>query len=512
MKLLLLASLLLIAAATAAMPPLRGLPRRGPAAPLRPAGATPGTGNCSVHFYSQPLDHFGFRTNATFPQRYYVCLPENWRGPNSTVFFYTGNEANVDLFVNATGLMWENAAAFSAVLVFAEHRYFGESLPFPGQKMPPAPQLQYLSVDQALADYAKLIQFLRLSPQSPVGAGTGRGSTFITFGGSYGGMLSSWLRIKYPWAVQGAIAGSAPIVNFEGMDPAYNPNAFQDVVTFDATAAGGAASDCADNIRSAFQRIFALMNSGDFATLSAELGTCKPIASVDDAWGYVNDIANAFGMMAMSSYPFPSNYLLLGGKGILPAYPMRVGCAKIAGAATPSAQVRGLVQVVNVYFNATGAETCLNDQTTVNEATEIVNYLWGYLACTTMFMPFGTNGVTDMFWNAPWNATASLAACQQQFPGVVTRPDWVAVEYGGWWVARGGSNIVFSNGQLDPWRPGGITHATAPSVATVIVADAGHHMDLMFSNPADMPSVRAARAVEVEHMHRWVREHTQRGK
>lgn len=41
-----------------------------------------------------------------------------------------GNEADVTLYLSATGLMWENAPDFRALLVFAEHRFYGESLPF----------------------------------------------------------------------------------------------------------------------------------------------------------------------------------------------------------------------------------------------------------------------------------------------------------------------------------------------------------------------------------------------
>ena len=50
----------------------------------------------------------------------------------------------------------------------------------------------------------------------------------IAFGGSYGGMLASWMRMKYPHIIQGAHAASAPILFFPGT---VSPYAFNELVT-----------------------------------------------------------------------------------------------------------------------------------------------------------------------------------------------------------------------------------------------------------------------------------------
>lgn len=55
----------------------------------------------------------------------------------------------------------------------------------------------YLTSQQALADYVDLISNLTAG-QAPGGQ-----SPVIAFGGSYGGMLAAYIRIKYPHIVQG---------------------------------------------------------------------------------------------------------------------------------------------------------------------------------------------------------------------------------------------------------------------------------------------------------------------
>lgn len=115
------------------------------------------------------------------------------------------------------------------------HRYYGKSQPL---RPFTARRMDYLSSEQALADYSELVTALKAqlaAPDSPV----------IAFGGSYGGMLAAWWRVAYPHIVTGAVAASAPVLDFEGEVDDAAVESFAQIVTRDASAEGGASPYCA---------------------------------------------------------------------------------------------------------------------------------------------------------------------------------------------------------------------------------------------------------------------------
>lgn len=489
----------------------------------------PGARDCTTYWMTQDLDHFSWRSLATFKQRYLVY--DAYWAANGPIFFYTGNEADVELYADHTGLMWENAEAFGALIVFAEHRYYGKSQPFvaeasegsagggdPSREANNHPgQLHFLTHEQALADYATLIAHLKSKAFKD---GTGAASPVIAFGGSYGGMLSAWMRLKYPGSVAGAVAASAPVLAFPGMAPAFDTETYWGVVTRTAAAADPA---CDGFVRRAFAALFA-MPHGDLTRIfrlctpleeehSDDTGAARAAEGKGSAWTRARlamFLAVAFDSMAMGSYPYPSNYMTGGGDApALPAWPMRAACRAMArgvsDASDLSALLLGLADAAGVYTNASGsAGACYR-----LPADDEYDGIWDYQWCTELLPQetyFMMDGERDMFWKRKADAEWVSRRCRRVFD-VAPRRGWIAASTGGGVVGLAqSSNVVYSNGALDPWSAGGVMVNLSASVTAVVIEEGGHHTDLFFSDPADPPSVTRARRTELEMVKKWIGE------
>lgn len=457
-----------------------------------------GAANCSELFFTQRVDHFSWLgeedgSAKTYEQRYLVNS-QFWdaEDPRATVFFYTGNEGDVTMYANHTGLMWENAPEFKALIVFAEHRYYGKSFPFGDRYME---HLEFLTHDQALADYTTLLLALQREHKAlnhPV----------IAFGGSYGGMLSAWMRIKYPGVVAGAIAASAPIFGFGGYD--YDGQKYWQVVTRDATPAAGAAHNCAPNIHRAWPALFELASTVEGREkLSGIFKLCDPMKDESDGEKLAMGLLVAFDSLAMGNFPYPSSYMTSGGVD-LPAWPVRAACEHLADKFDSNETLlAAMLDASNVYYNASHDQECFKMPTLWD-----IDGIWDYQYCTEMLPQetyFSTNGETDMFWKRDSTLDDIRAHCRKQWK-VDPDPDWIRESYGDE-LLRGASNIVFTNGLLDPWSSQGVLEAPkgARGIEIVLIEEGAHHLDLFFSRPAlDPPSVVRARRIEIEAIRRWV--------
>lgn len=469
---------------------------------LNPDGTPNLLKECEEKYFTQQLDNFAAAGGPTYEERYFICSRKNSR-KDGAIFFYVGNEADVELYLNNTGLMWENAAEFGALLVFAEHRYFGKSVPF-GKNV--TKNMHYLSSEQALADYAVLLDYIKQTEELDV--------PVIGFGGSYGGMLGSWFRMKYPNVIDGVIAASAPIMAFLGDEKPVDTEGFARVTTFDASADAGSAPNCINNVRRVWPAMTKLgLTQEGRDQLAEAFALCKDtkLETESDVAALVDWAKSAYDYAAMGNYPYPSPYIM-NGKSVLPAFPVRVMCSFVADSYAENetlSLLRGFRDSIGVYYNSTADQQCYDLNPASNESA-LDDDFWQYLFCSELYMPQSVDGVHDMFWSVPANITADNESCLSQW-NIPLRPRWAVTQYGGRKALRSASNLVLSNGNYDPWSATGVLENVSDSVVFVPVDGGAHHLDLFFSNELDPPAVKAARAIEKTHMWKWVNEYyTQR--
>lgn len=168
-------------------------------------------------FLKQSLNHYDEGDDRVFQQRYFrterYLLKDQETGKESFSFLCVGGEGpSLDKSVlidspHCSGDMLELASRLfeegHSVNVYAlEHRYYGQSYPEFSDSPVTNKNLRFLSSEQALADLAHFVSSKTTLSTS---------QKWVTFGGSYPGMLAAWARYKYPHLIYGAVSSSAPV-------------------------------------------------------------------------------------------------------------------------------------------------------------------------------------------------------------------------------------------------------------------------------------------------------------
>ncbi|MQL96886.1 hypothetical protein Taro_029569 [Colocasia esculenta] len=513
----------------------------------------------AAHFFPQQLDHFTFRPEgyATFPQKYLMNSRYWDRRGGAPIFVYTGNEGNIEWFADNTGFLLDIAPKFRALLVFIEHRFYGESVPFGPESYTSPEKLGYLSSAQALADYALLIRSLKQNLSAEA-------SPVVVFGGSYGGselrtrfpigdrcfngkkktqfppsflglehrlhscsamhiplssssnltcvpplssflsVLAAWFRLKYPHIAIGALASSAPILQFDDITPA---TSFYDGVSQNFK---DESLNCLEAIKGSWDELMTKASKkGGMVEISQMFKACKkqcsgkstwcrPIQSVYSARDW---LWSAFVYTAMVDYPTAANFMKP-----LPAYPVKEMCKIIDRSPAGVDKLTKAIAAAGLYYNYTGSQTCFQIG---NEPDAHGLHGWNFQACTEMVMGMSCSN-ESMFPPYTYSYKDFAESCKARY-GVAPRPHWITSEYGGNRIEqvlkRFGSNIIFSNGMRDPWSRGGVLKSISDSLVALVTDEGAHHVDFRSATKDDPAWLVELRRQEIGIIQKWVDEY-----
>jgi pimeloyl-ACP methyl ester carboxylesterase len=189
------------------------------------ATATAATYPAPQIFAQQRQDHFS-GDNANVWSQFFYVNDTFWKGASSgaPIFLCVGGEGPAfDGSVVVDSVHCSNAAQWleenGALMVALQHRYYGchaaangtggspglLDCPINAFTQNPNEDLKYHSSHQALSDVANFHQFI-VEKYALTSS-----NKWISFGGSYPGMLAAWTRLKFPHLIHAAVSSSAPV-------------------------------------------------------------------------------------------------------------------------------------------------------------------------------------------------------------------------------------------------------------------------------------------------------------
>ena len=404
------------------------------------------------------------------------------------------------------------AQKLSALVIFAEMRFFGASLPFGANDsfIADPTHLGLLSIENTLADYASLLSSIKAERNAST-------SPVIAVGGSLAGSLAFWFRVKYPSLVTLALASSAPILGYPSLT---SPYGWYRVATDTYTKQS---PGCVEMVREAFSTLQA---ESCAKCLSKAFDTCEPIPQSELGRAKSEIISRVTGSLAAnaeSSYPLSTS-------------PVVSACSKIeaAGGGSSSAAFAPILTTPGNCLDllpsssskpllprrrsAGGSSMMLHRGRSSSSVRyprsgkEALHDAWFYLACTEIIHPIAANNVTDMFPPQSWSIAGLTSECNELFD-VTPRPAWMPTLMGMSGGAKGlhkvTSHVIFTNGLLDPWSSQSVLSNASSTLIAINIPDGSHHSDLgAGSNPypmkSDSSALKAARAQQLSLIRKWL--------
>ncbi|CAO2819573.1 unnamed protein product [Amaranthus hypochondriacus] len=441
------------------------------------------------HVYNQTLDHWnlGYLHRVSFNQSYYIDS-SYWVGAqaNGPILVFFGGEGPISDFVNRIGIINLSAPKLGALIVYIEHRFYGESVPMGSidEAINDPDTRNCLNVEQALTDFADIIQHIKKNLSAP-------NSPVIVIGGSYAGMLAVWYRLRYPLLSIGALASSAPLLNFGVIAPQHQ-NCW--IVSQDFKEKS---EKCYNIIRQSWTIIDTVASQPNGLTsLSHQFRTCKPLSSAWDLKSYLSDLYSDY-----AQYDTPKKNLVS-------------GFCKIIVNPSNGDIIQGIASAVNKMF-----DTCndLNEPSPSGSTQFVLDYAsrapWNWQLCTEIVITSEEYcGDDTLLLPNTRNSSVLSEFCSEAF-GVRPDPLWMSSHfYFGDDVLialnKYSSNIIFSNGLRDPFSGTGILEDISKTIIALKTNEGTHCLDLNDIRKDDPKWLKKQRKKELHIFKKWIHQHS----
>nr|GMD24141.1 lysosomal Pro-X carboxypeptidase-like [Ipomoea batatas] len=355
-----------------------------------------------TYYYTQTLDHFNYapKSYATFQQRY-IVNSKYWGGAqsNSPIFAWLSAESPIDTDPVSVGFLPNITPHFKALLVYIEVLRRIDTVWRRANKRYNSGVFQLCASTGGLCTSALYIKNNLSAHDSPI----------IVIGGSYGGMLASWFRLKYPHIALGALASSAPILYFDNITA---EDAYYSIVCKDFREVS---DTCYQTIKQSWSIIDTIASqSNGLSILSRKFNLCQDLNSPSELKDYLDSK-----YCVAAQYDTPAQQ------------PVRVVCGAIDGA-PEGADLLDRIHAVVVAIQ--GNKPCYTISAIEgNQSFYTVsagrNDGWSWQTCSELVFPIA-KGNDSMFDPAPFNLEQYSQSCISAF-GVPPRPHWVTTYFGG---------------------------------------------------------------------------------
>ena len=415
-----------------------------------------------------PIDHYNSSDNRTYANRYWVN--SKYYRTGGPVFYFDSGEQNAQPLVpyflyEAAGpsAVMTLARRFNGLALIFEHRFYGQSLPFPvnmttGRAEGGYSAYKYLNTEQALQDpvyFANNFQpsgldayWDALQPQN---------TPWVWLGGSYPGIRGAHMRVRNPDTFYATWASSAPT------------EAAVDMWTYYAQAERSMTRNCSADYTAVTRYVDATLANGTNEEISnlkydlyravlASPGNEQPNANRSQADALSNADVGNYLLLPLSFYQYYGfEASVLPFCDIMETFNQtNTSTTDNGGTAKAIASESGISSAYNISLAwqsfLTGIAQINYDDIPYQD-DPVSDISWAHQYCSEYgYYQRGNPENPHTIESEFISLSLFQSQCNEIFPeGLPASPNVQASnKYGGWYINP--SNIMFASGEYDPWR------------------------------------------------------------